>query len=198
MGVKRSFSLLELVIALSLSLFVGMLIYRTLASGLALWKWHRADRSLGDFVIFFEKMSYDLRNYADFSSADFQGRPDKITFYVHDPGYLLNGGGKINDSKREFNPSLYRVEYVFLAERKEIRRKLYKFGSQEAYRNTLCLSDVDKVNFSFSLLDKTDNRENVYHETSGVTPLGMAVDIEWKDSQGNTNNTKRLFSFLNT
>ena len=125
---KKGITLVEILLVASIMTFVGLGIYKTFTSGITVWKWIEANRPDGEVLIFFDKVSSDLRNYCDIASSDFNGSSFSVSFLVHNPEYLV-----VSENAQSAllfqDDAISRIEYVYIPERKEIRRKMYKYGA---------------------------------------------------------------------
>jgi len=186
---KKSMTLIELLVALSITVVIGLGVYRVLCSGISLWRWHTEHRSLGEVVIFWEKISYDLRNYCPLTLPDFKGTLNSISFFVHNPGYLLQEDSSLKMGK---DLSIYKVEYIFLPYKKEIRRRLYNFGSEKPFRETVVANNIEKLNFTFYLWDEKSKREIVSLNIEEA-PQSVGIEVEWDEFYGRKGKKRRTF-----
>ena len=100
---KKGITLVEILLVASIMTFVGLGIYKTFTSGITVWKWIEANRPDGEVLIFFDKVSSDLRNYCDIASSDFMFLNVGIRFSsLNSPSFsfisLHLGISKINGS----------------------------------------------------------------------------------------------------
>lgn len=188
---RKSFTLLELLLATSLLAFVGLGVYRTLSSGIAVWQWFGRNRPSADVAIFLEKVALDVRNYCDFSLSDFEGAADRISFLTRNPDYVFLSSAKALPSgitQDVFN----RVEYVFVPDSKQVKRRVYKFGFNEPKTELVNLSGIRNFRFSFYVWDERQKAVTKAHLLSGQTPKAIEVEVELDSASGATDTINRI------
>ena len=74
------FTLIETLLVVAISSVIALAIYSTFNSGLKIWQRLTKKEQASDLNIFFEKISYDLRNSFKFSGIKFVGKQDSIGF----------------------------------------------------------------------------------------------------------------------
>ena len=73
------FTLIETLLVVAISSVIALTIYSTFNSGLKIWQRLTKKEQASDLNIFFEKISYDLRNSFKFSDIKFVGEQTIIT-----------------------------------------------------------------------------------------------------------------------
>jgi len=191
---KKGLTLIELLIAASIAAFIGFGIYKTFANGIIVWKWIETNKPSGDVLIFFEKLSSDLRNHCNFSDCAFVGNRNKITFFVQDSDYMFLSNEEIVDSKKEQEKSIYKIEYIFEPQIKEIHRRIYKFGMDSWESSDCVLKGVSQVGYVFYLFDSASNGLIDRYSTSGQAPANIAVSLKLKHDNNKINNFRWMIS----
>ena len=136
-----------------------------------------------------DRISYDLRNYCPLTFSDFKGTLNSVSFFVHNPGYLLQEDSSLKMGK---DLSIYKVEYLFLPSKKEIRRRLYNFGSEKPFRETVVANNIKKLNFTFYLWDEKNKGEVVSHNIEEA-PQVVGIEVEWDEFYGKKGKKRRTF-----
>ena len=77
---KRGFTLIELVLVTAILTVIGMAVYGTFSNGLNIWKKITEDSVTEDINLFFEKISFDLRNSFKLTGLRFKGSKTKVSF----------------------------------------------------------------------------------------------------------------------
>lgn len=175
---KNGLTLLELLLATTLMVVVGLGVYRVFSSSIAMYDWLSRNKPQNDAIIFFEKISYDLRNFCDITDKSFQGSAEEINFYVHNTDYDLLGAKEMELAGNAMNPPLYKVEYIFDKQKREIKRKLYKYGEAEPFKNSVVLSDVRKAEFSFFIQDYADSDLKGFYSKAYKLPMSLGVNLQ--------------------
>jgi len=174
---KAGLTLLELLVASSMAVFIGLGIYRTFCSGISAYNWLCTNKPQNDAVIFFEKIAYDLRNYCRIPGMEFSGSVNRMSFYVHDTDYLLFSPDDIRSSEEETGMSLFRVEYVFLPGKGQVRRRIYGFSSDTPRVDTEALGGVENLAFKFCLSDGSGNLLE-FCPAAGKTPVAVEIKVD--------------------
>ncbi|OGW79806.1 MAG: hypothetical protein A3G33_02855 [Omnitrophica bacterium RIFCSPLOWO2_12_FULL_44_17] len=141
-GARRSpkgFSLIELLIAVSIISFLGVVIYSALSQGLKIWKRTTVEKPEINVELMLEKFASDLRNASNNSIGRFAGEEKAVRFLVL--------GTSLKSPENEGGiPMPYQVRYEFDAG-KGIFRKV-----QTDYRDLLYQTgekagiEVEKIN----------------------------------------------------
>jgi Tfp pilus assembly protein PilE len=105
------FTLIELVLAVSLVMLVGLGVYRALAKGIRLIEWQKTTITVGQIAIFFEKFAGELRNSNNYLNAGFSGSKEKVSFFVHDTDYLFLDQKSLLSSMESKPGNMYKAEY---------------------------------------------------------------------------------------
>jgi len=142
---RKGFSFLEILLAVSLTVFIGAGIYKVFSSGLSLWKAGRADLAGEDMDLFFAKFSKDINNCI---STDFQASMHRVSFLVHNPSFLLSSEKQIETSSDTLFP-IYRVEYVFSPADKSLIKRVYSLGRADYQSEVKAVSQAEDITFSF-------------------------------------------------
>jgi len=176
---RKAFTLIELLLASVIFVWVGLGVYRSLSSGISVFKWLAAHRSSGEAVIFFDRVAKDLRNYCDIYGPSFEGASNKVSFFVHNPCYLMDDIGRSGA-----NDIIYKVEYVYYPERKEVRRNAYEFGLDKPKAEFLRFSNIESVVFNFHVLDAANHKLLKSSMLAKGIPKAVEIEVGILDSKG--------------
>jgi len=178
----RGFTLLELLLASALVVFIGLAVYRTFSSGMIIYRWLERNKPQNDAVIFFEKIAGDLRNCSLMPEEKFEGAPDRMAFYAHNTGYVILPAGMMPSAEDRAEPPLYRVEYVFDRAGGRVIRRVYAFGAAEPAIITTAMSDVGEMVFRYCVPDAYSPDKLAFLPAADKLPL--AVEIETRTGGG--------------
>src|SRR3989338_5906713 len=77
---KKGFTFIELVLVMVILGVVGLAVYGTFANGLNIWKRITQQSQPEDINVFFEKITFDLRNSFKLAGIRFRGDKSRVTF----------------------------------------------------------------------------------------------------------------------
>lgn len=77
---KGGFTLIELVLVTAILAVIGMAVYGTFLNGINIWKKVTEDSVAEDINLFFEKISFDLRNSFKLTGMRFKGEETRVSF----------------------------------------------------------------------------------------------------------------------
>ncbi len=182
---KKGITLVEILLVASIMTFVGLGIYKTFTSGITVWKWIEANRPDGEVLIFFDKVSSDLRNYCDIASSDFNGSSFSVSFLVHNPEYLV-----VSENAQSAllfqDDAISRIEYVYIPERKEIRRKMYKYGFTSPEVDLSSLANVEEATFAFFVSGGVGGGFEKKYTLSDQLPIAVEINIKIRNNSDST------------
>lgn len=180
---KPAFTLLELLVVSSLIAAVGIGLYQALGNGISLWKWQVSNRARGDVLIFFSRVEQDFKNYCDLSDSDFSGSSNLVYFFVHHTDYIFMSPAEMLSGEEDATP-VYRVEYKFNPEKKEIRRRVYQFGFDKPRSDRESLTGIEDLRFRFYVFSEATNTMISYDSVVGVTPAAVEVQVDLINGNG--------------
>jgi prepilin-type N-terminal cleavage/methylation domain-containing protein len=172
----RGFTLLEMLLASALIVFIGMAVYKTFSNGMVIYHWLERNKPQNDAVIFFDKIAGDLRNGSVIPEEKFEGTPDRMAFYAHNTGYLTLPADRMPSAEGRDEPPLYKVEYVFERAGARIVRSVYRFGSVEPAAITTVMSGVGEMAFRYCVPDPYSPDKLEFRPVADRLPV--AVEIE--------------------
>ena len=78
---RYGFTLIELVLVTAILGVIGMAVYGTFSNGINIWKQVTEDSAAEDITLFFEKISFDLRNSFKLTGIRFKGEKTQLAFH---------------------------------------------------------------------------------------------------------------------
>lgn len=171
---KRSLTLVEVLVSVALFALLCVSIYSLLRTGLAARKKIMAEQALFQNICFsLERFAKDMHNIVKFKSGDpnfpfLKGGSDNIEFIATGFDYQKN------------LPALHKVRYEIIggALAKQITAV---FGDSEEKRIN-CISGINSIRFSyFDINQKDDKQWRDSWEKYDELPFAVRLDVSWKD-----------------
>lgn len=167
---KRGFTLVELLVAISIVAIIGLAIYATFSSGIRVWNKIASAEGEEDIGIFFEKFVKDLRNSFPYSRINFMGAGHRLRFAA--PIW--------SQCEDEVKKEIGRVDYIFDPEEGYLTRSQANYSEicedEEAVARTL-VEDVEDVRFAYYYYD-TEGKDYLWMErTTENIPLAVKVEV---------------------
>lgn len=184
------FSLIELLIVVSMTVFLSVGVFAVFSQGLKVWKRAMAVKPAVDVDIVFEKLSSDIRNALSGEKAEFKGGRNGMSFWS------IKGEALIGDEA-----SIGRAKYIHY-EFDPARKRLMK--SEETLQNRLS-PKYSSDNQAFRQIADTikDCSFEYYHENTEkrlyqwksfwnykCTPKAIRVSLKYDDEYSVVNYTK--------
>lgn len=163
-------TLIEILIVVSIMSMVSVAIYASLSNGLKVWKRHHELVVEEDIVIFFEKLTQDLRNAFEFSQFEIEGQEQKFSF----PTIVQI---QMDD---EMIQQIGKVEYYFdLLDRSMYRREAqYGQALQEQYGMPVKLiANIQQFMIRFYYI--TEDGESVFSSPEQGLPAGIEIEFKF-------------------
>ncbi len=145
---KLGFSLLELLLVMSLLPIVFYTVFSNFSVGMKVWQAVNVATPIEDLAIFYQKARADLENTFFNQAIAFEGEKDEVTFPSTVASIPALGGDR----------GMGRVRLYYDPNAKGIMRQAWDYS--EIYREsegktTLILHDVTSLEFSYLVFDKT-------------------------------------------
>ncbi|MBF0216776.1 MAG: prepilin-type N-terminal cleavage/methylation domain-containing protein [Candidatus Omnitrophica bacterium] len=190
---KKGFTLLEMVVSVALALSVLMGVYGAFSGGIDLWQWMRANKNKGELAVFFARFEQDMANSIDLGDKGFKGDDGTFRMFLANPDLYLMRADEMSSIGITKGEAIRTVEYDFIEVKKEIRRKIYAFGSDEPQSDIAVLDGVESVIFAYYVPD--GGKPSLVREDKweGKVPFDVEISIV-VESKGNTTDAhKRVF-----
>ncbi|MFH1593563.1 MAG: prepilin-type N-terminal cleavage/methylation domain-containing protein [Candidatus Omnitrophota bacterium] len=144
------FTLVEILMVVSMLAVVSLAIYSTFNNGMKIWQ--RVNRSLPeeDIGIFFDKMNGDLKNTLHFANLEFTGDKKRLEFVT------------LVTSRRFNNTTVGKVVYFYDRSEKTLQREEKDFAhiyNEEEGAIKQALKNIKGVNFQYYFYDKDKNEK---------------------------------------
>ncbi len=189
---KISFTLIELLLVASLLSLVSVSLYQALSNGLRVWQHTRRFSVEEDVMIFFDKLSEDLRNSFDYSLFFFEEGGDFVSFpcLVRVPVA----------HRRRFEAAAYisqmgKVEYGFDRMDKTIYRRTAHYGQAvngEYGAPQIMVRSVEQMSFQY--FDREDERIVGRQFHQDVLPAALEVSVVFLDRFEKRHELRRLIN----
>ncbi len=180
----RSFTLIELLIVVSMVAMIGLAVYTTFASGLKVWKRVQAEPFEEKMVIAFDKFSHDLHNAFTFTGIKFAGRKDSLTFAA----VVVSRGF-------DFMP-IGKVSYVFDPAANSLLRSqadMAEIFVDHSPNDTVIIDNIVTAEFAYLRLDAaTNNYIWVDDWALPALPLAVRLQVEYEHEPENLIFTKTV------
>lgn len=177
--------MIEMLIAVSITSFLGLVLYTTFYQGMKLWD--RSVKLVPDFEsdILFEKMAYDLRNAYPSTFQPFGGTGSRMEFFSFSRRELIGNSGEVRIKQP------VRVRYFFDPESKRILRE------ETDYKRLLQDKKTEEEAQAAPAAEKLrDCKFEYYHENTekktyqwkdfwqgGCAPKAIRVSLQYDDQQ---------------
>ena len=168
---KNGFSLLELLIAMTIFVVVAVVLYSSFASGINVWR--QAKSSFDTYQnarLSLEIIARDLRNSISYEGLEFSGEKDRVSF-----------AGLINCAEPG-EPEILKIgkiSYYFEETEDAIVRQVMPIGAEEDRRQLA--EPVEDLNFSY--FSKGEDNEYLWSdiwEIPGFRPLFVKIKATFK------------------
>lgn len=191
---EKGVTLMETLIVVSLIAMTSMAIYSALANGLKVWKRTQQLVVEEDIVIFFDKLSQDLRNTYFYAKFNFDGGKQKITF----PAIIqMLPDKQIRGAGQDYVSQLGKVEYYYDGLEDIIYRRQANYSQSLSGRfskKRALVRNIQAVNFKYFYY--AEGREIYSPEAFETYPARIEVEVEFSDKQGNKRMNRSIDLFL--
>lgn len=183
------FTFVEILLVMTLLSVIGLSMYATFTNGINFWLRINEKQAAEDIVVFFEKISHDLRNSFRYTGIDFRGRDDKVSFPII--GEFQGKRGKVE--------GIGRVEYFFDAGSDSVKTRQSNYS--QVYKDKTgpereLVTDIESLSFRYYYYDpalkqylwESSWQEKEDDERFGIVqekklPLSVKIIVEFKDGR---------------
>lgn len=165
---NNGFTLIELLISSVVVSVIALAAYFSLAAGIRIWQRVNQKAEYEDLAFFLDRLGSDLRNCLEFSTLNFSGEKDRVSFAA-----LLN-------SPRLKKRTVGELSYIYQAQEGALSRQerdyshLYNQG--EGIVRT-ALTDIKSLEFRFYVYDD-EQKKYFWLEEFDRDGLPLAVRLE--------------------
>jgi len=187
---NKGLTLIEMLIVCALVSMLGLVLYTSLVNGMKIWQRSQKLVVEEDVVIFFDKISRDMRNSFFHSEISVQGDADSFYFptivrVLADPKMELAQG--------EFCHQIGAVHYYFDSFEKKIYRRQGSYGQATQGKLGSSQALVDSVeDVSFEYLYFSEDKEVLSRAIHGFIPDAVKIEVEFSG----TNDSHTLTKFI--
>ncbi len=191
---KKGLTLMETLIVVSLIAMTSMAIYSSLSNGLKVWKKTQQLVVEEDIVIFFDKLSQDLRNTYLYAKFNFDGGKQRITF----PTRIQRlPDQRIKNARQDYVSQLGKVEYYYDGLKDIIYRREANYSQAlngKFSKKRILVRHIRAVHFKYFYY--AEGKEIYSPEVFETYPSRVEVEVEFSDKQGNKNMKRSIDLFL--
>lgn len=175
------FSLIELLVCVSILAIMAVGILSTFTSGLNVYKRIRGYASAQrDILLVFEKIERDIKNIVDFSGINFSGQEKSIAF----PGLIRSV-----DAQGPMGLSLGRISYYFEPIKGDLVKEEISYPclvsgivpEGAAYKILSSIQDITFTYYYFNPDTQNYNWKSSFSPSIGIVPKGVRIEITFKD-----------------
>lgn len=173
---QNSYTLLEMLLVVSILSIVSLILFHALSSGLNIWERSRKFILEEDIAIFFDKIGQDFRNSFVFSKMSFVGKEALVRFPTRIKIF--------RSPDKEIFEQIGEVEYYFDSQEKSLFRRQLSYGQAlrgDPGQERLLLHPVESVRFVYYFLE--GNGTVLKKATDLAMPRGVAVEVEFLDGR---------------
>src|SRR3989338_2281677 len=143
---KRGFTLIELVLVMVILGVVGAAIYGTFANGINIWKRVTQQTQTEDINLFFEKLSFDLRNSFVYTGIKFRGGRSKVIFPTR---MKVSDGTEIKDT-------IGQVTYSFNRRKRTLNQNVADYSDvyyKKPGKERVLAEEVNSLQFDYFVFE---------------------------------------------
>jgi len=185
---SAGFTFVEILLVVVLLGVIGVALYNAFANGLAIWERSNYTFAEEDIMIFFDKISYDLRNTLPYSKIRFNGNKHQLAFatVVSTPVDTHKSKGR-----SYFVDEIGRVEYEFDRSRRQLYRRQGNYS--QALDGTfgeerLLMSNGPSVEFLYYYRGIEEYEEA--QKATDIIPTLVKITVEFWDGKNKRNMVK--------
>lgn len=181
---KTAFTLIELVLVVTLLSVVSLTMYAVFNSGIKIWQKINRQLPYEDVAIFLDKFSHDLRNSFKSSAIIFSGRQENLEFAT-----MVN-------SRRLQKTTVGRAAYFYDSQAMALSRQLDDYsrvsgGSDAGVIQSL--QNVKSLKFQYYFFDAETKQYFWRQEYAGDSlPLAVSIELEVQDGSQTHNFLQRI------
>lgn len=168
----KGFTLVEILIAVLITSFLGAVIFSVFSQGVRLWDRAYQQRSNFDIYYFVEKLNTDLQNSFIFSNDDFIGKPNSMEFYSLAPD-------------QHFKSDLpVKVQYSLQGSsvnRQELSYEKVLAGNKQGFSQVL-LDRISSCQFQYYFTDFQNVFEWMNYWQKDCLPSAVKILIEYREN----------------
>ncbi|HNV24442.1 MAG TPA: hypothetical protein PKH98_06095, partial [Candidatus Omnitrophota bacterium] len=179
---RRALTFMEMLIVVSLFSMISIVVYRSFAQGITVWRKSNEIVLEQDIAIFFDKIASDLQNAYHYSLISVEGMSSRFAF----PSVVrVLADSKSSLSSEETIFQMGKVEYFF----DRLEKKLYRRQANYAQALKNVYQDPQVVvpflnEISFKYFYAKNSEEFPRDQTLGMLPSAIEIEVQFKDQYG--------------
>ena len=167
----RSFTLVEMLIVLSMVSLIGIAIYGTLSNGVRIYKRLSQAEGQEGIAVFLDRFAYELRNTFPDNAIIFQGEERLLSFATR----VATAGSSLPQEN-----TIGQVSYSYNKKDKQLEKITRNYSQLYKDRRTIekeLLSGINSFKFCYYSYDQS-RQEYIWQERWHQTGIPLAVRIE--------------------
>jgi len=189
---KRAFTMIEMVLVITLMSAMGLALYRSLADGIKIWRQSREATTEEDVALFLDHISQDLRNAVIYGPIDFEKGAARFAF----PAVIRVRQDHLRSAGRTiYTQQIGKVEYYFDKRDKAIFRRQanYSQALDNKYQAPRQMTgSIQSARFDYAYA--TEVGPEAPQGEGGFMPAAVLIELEVRESQGQIRHVKRLIN----
>ncbi len=179
---KKGFTLVEILIVVSLIGIINFALYRSLINGVGVWQRAEATVIEEDIAIFFDSIAQDLRNTVLFSKIRFEGTEFSISIpTIIDTYPDLNSGLEKDQLVRQIGQAQY--YYDFIEDGLFYKQSTYgQLQNFQTGKSRVIIESVQRVKFRYFY--QTEHDEISSDSAYDAIPTGIEIEVQFSDQKG--------------
>lgn len=183
MKINKAFTLIEMLIVTVTLSIISLAIYATFNNGIKIWQKINQEIPSEDIDVFFEKITYDLRNGLKVSNITFSGEEDEFELPT-----LVNS--------RRLGMTVGKVRYGFDYTKGAVTRQRMDYSdiyNDESGIKEILLRNVKSLKFKYYIYDSEKQKYLWQDEwTKQGLPLALRIELELKNNDQANKFTKTV------
>lgn len=180
-GSQQGLTFIEMLVTVALVSLLSLVLYTSLINGMKVWKRSQGLITEEDIVIFFDKLSSDLRNTFWYEGFSFEGDRESLAF----PAFV----DVIADSQSQFSQGEYieqlgQVKYFFDPQGGCVYKQIANYSqARDAVfpRKQKLVCNISQMRFTYYF--REDQKEVARSDISGTVPLAVEVELTFQDKK---------------
>lgn len=174
---RGAFTLIELLLVVSLIAFIGLGIYKVVSNTVSMWNWFLNHGDDNAVLVFSLRLQEDIDNAFNYNLNDFYGSASAMKFSSHSPQKFASGRPDKDGLDYDYMRRFYRIYYQFDREKEVIYRKVYDLAEREVVYKSRILKDVKSVTFVYYVYDNITGKTTKMTSFAGKLPRAVQVNV---------------------
>ncbi|PIQ86873.1 MAG: hypothetical protein COV74_03310 [Candidatus Omnitrophica bacterium CG11_big_fil_rev_8_21_14_0_20_45_26] len=177
---RQGFTLIELMTGILLTALIGFAIYQALFQGMRLWHRTTQVKVLDELNFYIEELTEDVRNAVKYSTREFEGETDYLTFYSLQ-------GNRINSNRHDVmvtGPSQVSYQYDVAAQivtRKQDDYMKLLYNRKDAGQSRVVATHVVNQKLEYYYTGRYFSYEWRNHWKDSCFPRAIRIRLDYKE-----------------